>query len=87
MTLERIVIQAASLTLATIVSKVLCEGGGKVFGWVNKKLDAKTEDLIARAAEQYIQNYSDRHGILKVLGMREPVALESIYTTVQFLDK
>mgnify|MGYP002777181419 CR=1 FL=1 len=86
MTLERIVIQAASLTLASIVSKIICEGSGKVLGWVNKRLDEKTEDLIAHAAEQYIQNYSDRHGILKVLGMREPVPLESIYTTVQFLD-
>lgn len=87
MTFERIAIQAASLTLATIVSKVICDGGGKLWGMIGKTLDEKTEQLIARASEQYIRNYSDRHGILKVLGMREPVPLESIYTTVQFLDR
>jgi predicted NACHT family NTPase len=30
--------------------------------------------------------YQKRYGILKVLGMREPVKLESVYTAVQFLD-
>ncbi|MBD2022394.1 NACHT domain-containing protein [Leptolyngbya sp. FACHB-36] len=87
MTFERIAIQAASLTIATIVSKVICEGGSKFLGWMDKKLDEKTERLIANASEQYIQNYSDRHGILKVLGMREPVPLESVYTAVQFLNR
>lgn len=87
MTFERIAIQAASLTIASIVSKILCEGGPKLLGWIDKKLDEKTEHLIARASEQYFQNYLDRHGVLKVLGMREPVPLESVYTTVQFLDK
>jgi len=29
----------------------------------------------------------ERHGILKVLGMREPVSLESIYTAVQLLSE
>ncbi|PSB35594.1 NACHT domain-containing protein [Stenomitos frigidus] len=87
MTFERIAIQAASLTLATIFSRVLCDGGSRVLGWMGKSLDEKTEQLIARAAVQYVQNYGDRHGILKVLGMREPVALESVYTNVQFLHK
>jgi hypothetical protein len=87
MTFERIAIQAASLTLATIVSKVLCEGGGKLWTWMGKTLEETLEEQIARASEQYIQNYADRHGILKVLGMREPVPLESVYTTVQFLNQ
>ncbi len=85
--LEKVLLQAASLSLATIVSKVLWEGGGKVLAWVGKGLDVKTEQAIAKASEQYIRNYSDRHGLIKVLGMREPVSLESVYTTVQFLDK
>lgn len=42
--------------------------------------------LIFTASKQYVQNYAERHGILKVLGMREPVKLESVYTAVQFLD-
>lgn len=87
MTFERIAIQAATLTLASIVTKVICEGGGKLWNWMGKSLDENLEQQIAKASEQYIQNYSDRHGILKVLGMREPVPLESVYTTVQFLDR
>ncbi len=43
--------------------------------------------LITQAAQQYIFNYVQRHGILRVLGMREPVKLESVYTGVKFLDK
>ncbi|WP_432812136.1 NACHT domain-containing protein [Pantanalinema sp. GBBB05] len=84
---ERILIQAASMTLATIVTKVLCEGGGRVINWMGKTLDERTEKLIKDASQQYVQNFTGRHGILKVLGMREPVSLESIYTTVQFLDR
>ncbi|MGV0024234.1 NACHT domain-containing protein [Phormidesmis priestleyi] len=84
--LERVVIQAASLTLATIFSRVLYEGGGKLLTWMNKNLDG-ADRIIAQASEKYVQNYSDRHGILKVLGMREPVPLESVYTTVKFLDR
>ncbi|MEH2334906.1 NACHT domain-containing protein [Nostoc sp.] len=46
----------------------------------------RTRELIFTASEQYVQNYEQRHGILKVLGMRDPVKLESVYTAVQFLD-
>ena len=34
-----------------------------------------------------MENYAERHGKLKVLGMREPVKLEDVYTTVQFLGE
>ncbi len=40
---------------------------------------------IFNASGQYITSYADRHGILKVLGMTEPVWIEDIYTRVQFL--
>jgi len=51
-----------------------------------KSLDKKTRQIIYTASGKYVQNYTKRHGILKVLGMREPVPLESVYTAVQFLD-
>ncbi|MGA7935895.1 MAG: NACHT domain-containing protein [Kovacikia sp.] len=86
MFIERIIIPAATLTLASIFSRVVCDGGGKFFNWVREK-DEEPEQLIAKASEQYVQNYAARHGILKVLGMREPVPLESVYTAVQFLDR
>lgn len=46
----------------------------------------KNEKLIFQASRDYIKNYTERHGLVKVLGMREPVRLESIYTQVRFLD-
>ncbi|WP_421656326.1 NACHT domain-containing protein [Leptothermofonsia sp. ETS-13] len=86
MLFERIIIPAATLTLASIFSRVVCDGGGKFFSWIKEK-DEDPQQLIERASEQYVQNYTARHGILKVLGMREPVPLESVYTAVQFLDR
>jgi NACHT domain len=79
---EAIALNAAR-SLAAIVVATLWEKGVKFFG----NLDKKTQDVIFNASQQYIQNYKERHGILKVLGMREPIELESIYTAVQFLDK
>lgn len=84
---ERIALQAITLGLASIFSKVVCDSGGKFINWMGKTLDEKVEQQIEKASQQYVQNYCDRHGILKVLGMREPISLEAIYTTVQFLDK
>lgn len=43
------------------------------------------KQAIFNASGQYISSYADRHGILKVLGMTEPVWIEDIYTRVQFL--
>jgi hypothetical protein len=42
--------------------------------------------LMPEVREKVKPNYENRNGTLKVLGMREPVKLESVYTSVQFLD-
>jgi hypothetical protein len=86
MFIERILVPAAAITLASIVSRVVCDGGGKFFSWV-KEQNEDPERLIQQASEQYAWNYANRHGVLKVLGMREPVPLEAVYTAVQFLDR
>jgi NACHT domain len=86
MLIERFLLPAASITLASIVSRVMCDQGGKFFNWVNEQTD-DPQKLIEQAAEQYAQNYANRHGMMKVLGMREPVPLEAVYTAVQFLDR
>ncbi|MFB6275844.1 MAG: NACHT domain-containing NTPase [Halothece sp.] len=39
------------------------------------------------AAQKYYQHYQARHGIVKVLTMREPTNLDSIYTSVRVLDR
>jgi len=60
---------------------------GKFFGIIGKTLDEKTRHLIHTASGEYSKRYLKRHGILKALGMREAVPLESVYTAVQFLDE
>lgn len=39
------------------------------------------------SAEAYLKRYSERHGILKVLGMRGPAQLDSLYTTMHLLNE
>ena len=46
----------------------------------------RIRQMIFNASGQYISNYADRHGLIKVLGMMQPVWIEDIYTHVQFLD-
>ncbi len=69
-------------SIAAPIFGSLLEGGGRAFNQLGDTLQQK----IYLASKQYDQSYIERHGILKVLGMREPVLLESIYTNVQFLD-
>ena len=50
-----------------------------------KKLRVK----FANSSHQYCKNYRERYGQLKVfcVGMREPIPLDDVYVTVQFLDE
>ncbi|MCB8780221.1 NACHT domain-containing protein [Planktothrix agardhii 1032] len=73
--------------IAVPIFQSLWGSGGKVFGLISKQLDEKTRHLIHSASGQYSKRYLKRHGILKALGMREAVGLDSVYTDVQFLDE
>ena len=73
--------------IALPIFQSVFEGGGKFLGLMGKKLDDKTKELIYTASGEYGKRYFKRHGILKALGMREAVPLESVYTAVQFLDE
>jgi hypothetical protein len=42
--------------------------------------------LIRQAFEKYVENYKIRYCLLKVLGMRKPIELESVYTDVRLLN-
>jgi NACHT domain len=77
--MEPIWIGAAAKGLADIVVKPLSEV-------LNRRLDEPFKQLLYNVFGTYIQNYNERHGLLKVLGMPEPVQLENIYTAVQFID-
>ena len=56
--------------------------GGKLLRLMGKKLNEETKQLIYTASGEYGKRYFKRHGILKALGMREAVPLESVYTAV-----
>ncbi len=73
--------------IALPIFQSVFETGGKFLGLMGKKLDENTKQLIYSASGEYGKRYFKRHGILKVLGMREAVPLESAYTAVQFLDE
>ena len=73
--------------IALPIFQSVFETGGKFLGLMGKKLDDKTKELIYTASGDYGKRYFKRHGILKALGMREAVPLESVYTAVQFLDE
>jgi hypothetical protein len=83
---DNILIQSDSIVLniEKIITKSVWSGAG---GLKSQKLTKDIEQEIFNATKKYVTNYTVRHGILKVLGMREPVNLEDVYTAVQFLGK
>ncbi|MBD2176028.1 NACHT domain-containing protein [Pseudanabaena sp. FACHB-1998] len=63
------------------------EGEGLIARWMNRDVGKDVQDVVFKAAGKYIENYTERHGVLKVLGMREPVKLDEVFTTVQLLGE
>ncbi|ACK73672.1 putative signal transduction protein with Nacht domain protein [Gloeothece citriformis PCC 7424] len=45
------------------------------------------KEKVFRASQKYVSNYYKNYGTLQVLGMRKPVSLDSIYTTVKLLSE
>ncbi|WP_218081660.1 NACHT domain-containing protein [Anthocerotibacter panamensis] len=72
------------LQIAVPVFQGLWHGRGKAIQMFQQSLDERMNQVLV-ASRQYVRNYEKRHGILKVLGMREPIALEAVYVAVQFL--
>jgi hypothetical protein len=69
-------------TLVFLIFESLWKTSGRALSQMNEGF----QQVIFRASGQYSKNYRERHGTLKVLGMREPVELDSVYVAVQFLD-
>ena len=87
------ILEAATKGLATAIGKVAGESGIKLLGGTGEqildgagKLTKTAQDLLFRISRKYIENYTERHGILKVLGMPKPVSLDSVYTAVKLLN-
>lgn len=71
--------------LANIALEIFKKGRGKFQGLFGKGIDQRVEHLIVRATQQYIQEYKNKYSILRVLRMRDPVSLETVYTKVKLV--
>ena len=82
-------IKGLASILATTAGKtginLLGKAGGAIWDGAGK-LSQQAWDSLRPISQKYVENYTDRHGILKVLGMRKPVSLDEVYTAVQFLN-
>lgn len=79
---------AATAGLTALVTDIIKgQGSNTLTRLLNQDVGKAAHQAYFDASKKYIQNYTERHGSLKVLGMREPVSLDSVYTTVQMLDR
>lgn len=88
---DPVIQEAAIKGLATAIGKVVGEAGINLIGGTGVELldgavnlTKAAQDLLFRISREYIANYTERHGTLKVLGMGKPVSLDSVYTKVNF---
>lgn len=63
------------------------EGEGLIARLMKRDVGKDWQDAAFKAAGKYIESYTKRHGKLKVLGMKDPVELDEIFTTVQLLGE
>jgi predicted NACHT family NTPase len=90
--LEPWIVTTAMNFLAPIVEEVckgfLKDGAGKLLKeGGDSDVGKAVKEMVFEASKAYAKKYADRHGILKVLWMREHISLESVYTGVKFLDE
>jgi energy-coupling factor transporter ATP-binding protein EcfA2 len=95
---KSLVSTATSIMTSPAMAKVLdkaCEKLGELViqatwnqgcGWL-KKISPEIRQQTIIAMQQYVKTYAERHGQIKVLGMRQAVPLEQIFTNVQFLGQ
>ena len=69
-----------------VIDIIKGQGSNVITRFLNQDIGKAAQQAYFDASKKYVENYAERHCSLKVLGMREPVSLESVYTTVQVLD-
>ncbi|MBW4652996.1 MAG: NACHT domain-containing protein [Kaiparowitsia implicata GSE-PSE-MK54-09C] len=79
----------AALAFNTVTETAKKESGSTLAKWLNKDVGNAAKQAIYRATGQYIANYRERHGTLKVVCVRmdAPIELEDVYTAVRLLDR
>jgi len=80
--LDDVAIGAAVTSFVSIVTKTGLDKSKDLLSL----LGTDVKDIL-NPVRNYVENYSKRHGILKVLGMPEAVSLSDIYTSVKLLSE
>jgi len=74
-------VSSATNSLTTLAVDIAKNGGGKLLQTY------KDKGAILAASNQYASKYAERHSLLRILGMRDPISLESVYTKVEILNE
>ncbi|MEO1386977.1 MAG: NACHT domain-containing protein, partial [Cyanobacteria bacterium J06634_6] len=86
MTGSELLIGAAAEGIAALITDTTKTSSSSAIVSTIKGLKDKSKQAIFNASRKYVETYQKRHCQLKVLGMREPVDLASVYTGVKLLD-
>jgi predicted NACHT family NTPase len=73
--------------IATNLAKVSIESSWNPFLRFSQKTRDEFTLSFATPAREYASKYYERHGLVKTLGMNEPVYLDRLYITVQVLNE
>lgn len=68
--------------LALLIFQAIWKSKGKAVNQFSETF----QQTIFRASKQYHKNYRERHGTMKVLGMKKPVDIHSVYVEVNLLE-
>ncbi|MBD2113976.1 MULTISPECIES: NACHT domain-containing protein [Cyanophyceae] len=79
-------ITAAASGLTKIAIDVFRDTSGGFLEHLRGGMDERTRTFIFQALQKYVESYRYRQCQLKVLGMRQPVDLEEVYTSVRLLN-
>lgn len=72
--------------LTTIASDIAKDGKQGIFYLFRENISRSTKQMLFDASKRYILSYGERHAIVRVLDMRKPITLESVYTETQILE-
>ncbi|MEM9908604.1 MAG: NACHT domain-containing protein [Cyanobacteria bacterium P01_D01_bin.44] len=80
------IVAAFAGSMASVAAEIVAESSGGLLERLRRSVGAEFQQRLFDASHRYIQHYKKRHCQLKVLGMHEPISLETVYTTAKFLS-
>ena len=74
--------------IAVPIFESILRADDNLFVWLYRKLNSReSQEKFRTAFSGYEQRYKQRHGLIKLLGMTEPIDIESIFTPIQVWDQ